>query len=255
MFVRAKAIEYAAYARGNATYFANVTHSNVTFWTNYTLENAPMVALNLIGNATVKAHCTVLWLNSTRSQSLNATLEQVKVYLNETAVEVINFLNKTLNGSTERLLNMTWAGYNMTIEYANRTLIFVNETAYYVRNTTIKAWRFLNEETPLVNMTIDFANKTLNFTLVYANKTLELTLEYAQKGKNMSLIALDYLKNKTEAIKNYTQEMDYTKIYIVANFTRDYAKNMTQWGIDYTKNCARLGVEYVNGTMVGKLID
>ncbi len=120
MFLLEKGKIYQTYARGNITYLARVTRGNVTFWANYTLEHAPMATLNMIGNATVKANTTVLWLNSTRSQPLNLTMEQVKTYLNETMIEVVDFLNKTLNGSTERLMNMTWVGYNKTILYANR---------------------------------------------------------------------------------------------------------------------------------------
>ena len=138
MFLLSKGQEYKAYIAREVTYFTEVARSNVTVWAEYTRENAPMATLNLIGSATVKAKTTVLWLNNTRSQSLNVTLRQVETYVNQTVLEVVDYLNKTLNGSSEMLLKMTWNGINKTINYANLTVIYINETVYYVRDTSVK---------------------------------------------------------------------------------------------------------------------
>lgn len=136
---------------------------------------------------------------------------------------------------------------------------------------TLQVWRFINEETPLVDMALEFADQTLNFTMTYVNQTLDLTWQYVEEGKNITWFyaqkGRDVTLRTIGSIKNYAEEFDAEAIKAVVKVAAEKALRMTEeyaqwsldntrayaeWTIDYSKDYARSGVEYVNGTMAGE---
>ncbi|XP_072173028.1 uncharacterized protein [Diadema setosum] len=234
---------------GNFTYGKMLVATNFTkFYANKTLvwANNTLVAANktvfdvlILTNKTVReviipyvnrtTRDLVVFLNRTRFQPWNVTLNETLSFLNETSVILMGKANETYIMVQTRLID-TWKNItsvesiNMMKMYLNTTKDLIvtyarvaNETIFILRNKSVNLVMYIRDETPLLNLTKEYALLAKN-----------ITKDSIFRARNFSKLSMDYARNMTT--------------YMVT-FVNGTARNLT---MEY--------VTYINNTMPGWMI-
>ncbi|XP_071476668.1 uncharacterized protein [Diadema antillarum] len=244
-----KYLDMTVFEAGNFTYGKIVVAKNLTkFYANKTIvwANNTLVAANktvfdvlILTNKTVReviipyvnqtTRDLVVFLNRTRSQPWRVTLNETLSFLNETSVVLMNRANETLIMVQTRALE---AWRNITSEesiakmkmYLNKTRDLIvtyarvaNETIFILRNKSVNLVIYIRDETPLLNLTKEYALLARN-----------ITRDSIFRARNFSHVTMDFARNMTTSV-----------ITFINGTARDFS-------MEY--------VTYINNTMPGWMI-
>ena len=199
----------------------NKTFYDVLNVSNTTLREVVLPFLNQTGRD------LIVFLNRTRSQPWRVTINETMCFLNRTSVILMNKANETLvivqakaieawrNLTSEESIAKMKMYLNKTKDLIVTSLKVANETIYTIRNRSINLVIYIRDETPLLNLSREYALLARN-----------LTQKSIYQAKNITAKTINYARNMTNTIVTYIKGP-------AKDFTMEY-------------------VTYVNNTMAGK---
>ncbi|XP_038049527.1 uncharacterized protein LOC119723087 [Patiria miniata] len=238
-----------------------------------------------------KVRASLRWMNQTRFQPLEQTVEEVKLIVEETRDMALDFIEELKQREEYTKLVQMFNDFlaredvSKTIDVIKQVLQWANQTRFQPLEETIEQIRFVLEENyyiiqdmiltfPVesnVRKMVEIAKIWANETEVFLNKTYNVTMETYYLVKDLAeekyLLVKEIAEEKYLLVKEYTleqwrylkEETPYVeKAKELIEKTRVYVEDK----IDFTKEYAVLVrdltvsttkdvITYVNGTMAG----
>ena len=155
----------------------------------------------------------IAFVNRTRFQPWNATLNETICFLNRTSVVLRNKANETYlvlqakameawkNLTSEESIARMKAYLNMTKTRIISGLRVANETIFMLRNKSVTFILYIRDETPLLNLTKEYALMAKNLTQASINQARNMTQQTIYLARNMSTSIVTYIQGPA---KDYT---------------------------------------------------
>ncbi|XP_022101695.1 uncharacterized protein LOC110985170 [Acanthaster planci] len=227
-----------------------------------------------------KVKISLRWLNQTRFQPIEETIEEVKVFMGETRELVLNLTEELKQSEVygqivEMVSNfMDREDVSRALDVIKKTLQWANQTRFQPLDDTIEQAKFVLEENYNIvkGMILTFpvesnVRKVVEIIKIWANdtevllvRTYNITKEtyYLLKDlaeenyllvKEYTLEQWHYLKEETPYVEKAKELLEKTRVFVEdkISITKEYAGLVK----NFTVNVAKDAITYVNGTMAG----
>jgi hypothetical protein len=233
-----------------------------------------------VAQALEKVKASLYWLNQTRFQPIEETVEEVKIFMEETRELALNFIEELKQREEYMQIKQLVSNFmdredvTMALDTMKGALQWINQTRFQSLDDTIAQVKWVLEEKYLlvkemiltfpveanVMKVVDIVKILANETEVLLVRTYDITKDtyYLLKDlaeenylivKEYTLEQWRYLKEETPYVEKAKELLEKARVFVVdkIDITMEYAGLMKNITVNTTKDA----ITYVNGTMAG----